>query len=51
LFEEQLVNDPRQRVSRCFFSQPKGQLMERQYPEIQKRQPVFDGEQGAKAIG
>jgi hypothetical protein len=32
------------------FSQPKGQLMESQYPEIQKRQPVFDGEQGSKAI-
>src|SRR6185437_3788133 len=52
LFEEQLVHDSRQRMSSGdLSSQPQGQLMKGQYVYVQERQPVFDGEQGTKAIG
>ena len=52
LFENQLVNDPRQRASNLPLSgQTQSQLMEGQYMEVEERQPVFDGEQRANTIG
>ena len=52
LFEEQLVNDPRQRtIDSPVSDQTQSQLMEGQDMQVEQRQPMFDGEQRAKTIG